>query len=53
VGSEASETFKTMIPLHTFGLPEDIGNLAVYLASDLESYVTGASLVVEDGRMRV
>jgi NAD(P)-dependent dehydrogenase (short-subunit alcohol dehydrogenase family) len=53
VSSERSEAFKAMIPLGKFGQPADIGNSAVYLASDLASYVNGASLVVDGGWMRV
>jgi NAD(P)-dependent dehydrogenase (short-subunit alcohol dehydrogenase family) len=41
------------IPLERTGQPTDIGNAAVYLASDLASYVSGTSLVVDGGRMRV
>lgn len=49
VGSEASEAFKAMIPLHRFGLPGDIGHAAVYLAS----YINGVSLIVDGDRTRV
>jgi NAD(P)-dependent dehydrogenase (short-subunit alcohol dehydrogenase family) len=36
--------------LGRFGLKADIANAAVYLASDLASYVTGDNLVVDGGR---
>lgn len=36
--------------LGRFGLKQDIANAAVYLASDLASYVTGENLVVDGGR---
>ena len=36
--------------LGRFGLKVDIANAAVYLASDLASYVTGDNLVVDGGR---
>lgn len=37
------------IPLGTFGEPADIANAALYLASDMGKYVTGATLVVDGG----
>jgi peroxisomal 2,4-dienoyl-CoA reductase len=36
--------------LGRFGQTEDIANAAVYLASDLASYVTGENLIVDGGR---
>lgn len=43
------ESFKSQIPMGDFGQPEDLGPLAVYLASDAARYVTGASLVIDGG----
>jgi len=43
------ETFKTQIPMGDLGKPEDIGPLAVYLASDASRYMTGAALVIDGG----
>ncbi len=37
------------IPLRRLGTPEDIGNLAVFLASDQASYITGQTMVVDGG----
>ena len=41
--------FKAQIPMGEFGRPEDLGPLAVYLASDASRYMTGASLVIDGG----
>lgn len=43
------ESFKSQIPMGDFGQPEDLGPLAVYLASDAARYVTGASFVIDGG----
>jgi 3-oxoacyl-[acyl-carrier protein] reductase len=39
------------IPLRRGGLPEDVANTAVYLASDLSSYVTGQTIHVCGGML--
>lgn len=39
------------IPMRRFGRPEDIGPLAVYLASDEASYVTGQGFVIDGGQI--
>jgi gluconate 5-dehydrogenase len=41
--------FEQQIPMGHFGNPEDLGPLAVYLASDASRYMTGASLVIDGG----
>ena len=41
--------FEEQIPAGAFGQPEDLGPLAVYLASDASRYMTGASLVIDGG----
>lgn len=46
---EVIETFKSLIPMGEFGQPEDLGPLAVYLASDASRYMTGATLVIDGG----
>ena len=43
------ETFRAQIPMGVFGEPEDLGPLAVYLASDASRYMTGAALVIDGG----
>ncbi|MFP8890729.1 SDR family oxidoreductase [Natrialbaceae archaeon A-CW2] len=49
IGTERGAQQEEAIPLKRFGKPKDIGNAAVYLASDLADYVTGESLVVDGG----
>jgi NAD(P)-dependent dehydrogenase (short-subunit alcohol dehydrogenase family) len=46
---EVIERFRANIPLGDFGQPEDLGPLAVYLASDASRYMTGATLVIDGG----
>lgn len=43
------ETFRSQIPMGDFGRPEDLGPLAVYLASEASRYMTGATLVIDGG----
>jgi NAD(P)-dependent dehydrogenase (short-subunit alcohol dehydrogenase family) len=40
-------------PIGRLGQPEDMGGLAVYLASDESSWVTGAALPVDGGYLAV
>ncbi|MFB6202029.1 MAG: SDR family oxidoreductase [Halorhabdus sp.] len=49
IGGESEDAFRQQVPLRRFGQPEDIGNAALYLASDLSAYVNGESLVVDGG----
>jgi NAD(P)-dependent dehydrogenase (short-subunit alcohol dehydrogenase family) len=49
VGSEDGEAFLETIPSRRFGQPEDVADTALYLASDLSSYVNGESLTLDGG----
>ncbi len=46
---EVIKTFVSAVPMGRAGEPEEIGPLAVYLASGASSYVTGASFVIDGG----
>ena len=46
---EVIAKFREQIPLGDFGQPEDLGPLAVYLASDAARYMTGAALIIDGG----
>src|SRR5947209_3783543 len=47
-----NEEILSEIPLHRWGQPEEIADLAVFLASDSSGYITGATYVVDGGTMR-
>jgi gluconate 5-dehydrogenase len=46
---EVIETFVKAVPMGRTGEPEEIGPLAVFLASPASSYVTGAAFVIDGG----
>ncbi|WP_422389218.1 3-oxoacyl-[acyl-carrier-protein] reductase [Cardinium endosymbiont of Tipula unca] len=43
------ETWEKTIPLNRVGLPEDVANCALFLASDASSYITGQVIQVDGG----
>ncbi|WP_042719717.1 glucose 1-dehydrogenase [Flavobacterium sp. B17] len=47
--TKALHSLMTLIPYNRIGKPEDIGNLAVFLASDFSDYISGASIFVDGG----
>lgn len=47
--SEDISAFLSRIPMHRMGEPDDIGKVALFLASDLSSYMTGSQIVVDGG----
>ena len=46
------ETLKRIIPLARMGKPEEVAEIAVFLASDRSSYVTGSTYYVDGGMSR-
>ncbi len=49
VRNKAGDIIKKMIPMRRLGLPEDVARVAVFLASEESSYVTGQVLIVDGG----
>ena len=47
--TELDEYLDLSYPLHSMGEPEDVGNMAVYLASDSAKWITGAIFNVDGG----
>lgn len=46
---EVIDGIKDRTPMAAFGQPEDLGPLAVYLASDASRFMTGAALIIDGG----
>jgi glucose 1-dehydrogenase len=46
---EALKSLLTLIPYNRIGQPEDIGKLAVWLASDESDYITGTTIFCDGG----
>lgn len=49
LSDEVRKEWCSKIPLRRGGTPEDVANVAVFLASDLSSYVTGQVIQVDGG----
>lgn len=49
LSDDVKEQWIKSIPLRRGGVPEDVANTAVYLGSDLSSYVTGQTISVCGG----
>src|SRR3989344_2446974 len=43
------EAFLAKIPMRRMGEPDEIGKVALFLAGDMASYITGAQIVVDGG----
>ncbi len=50
LGEDYLETMATSIPLKRLGSVEDIGNAALFFASDEAAYITGQTIVVDGGQ---
>jgi len=49
LGDKEMKNLESEIPLGRIGVPEDIGTVAAFLASDLSAYVTGETIHVNGG----
>lgn len=47
------DALKSRMPLRRLGEPEEVGNVVAWLGSDLSSFVTGISLLVDGGQTAV
>lgn len=45
------ESFLSKIPMHRLGDTDEIGKVALFLASDMSSYMTGSQIVVDGGTL--
>ncbi len=51
LGAEAINNRANEVPLRRLGAPEDVARLALFLASDESSYITGAALPIDGGML--
>ncbi len=52
LGDEARDGFLGRIPLGRVGVPDDVANLALFLASPMSDYITGQVICVDGGLTR-
>jgi gluconate 5-dehydrogenase len=45
-----AESIRSLIPMGRWGTPEDVANVALFLASDAASFITGSVIVVDGGQ---
>jgi len=49
VRNKAGDMIKKFIPMKRYGQPDDIANMAVFLAGPQSSYVTGQVITIDGG----
>ncbi len=47
----STKAFMAKIPMHRMGEPDEIGTVALFLASDMSSYMVGEQIVVDGGAL--
>lgn len=47
--TKVMENFLSKIPMKRMGEPDEVGKVALFLASDMSSYITGTQIVVDGG----
>ncbi|WP_312686392.1 SDR family oxidoreductase [Kosakonia sp.] len=53
VSDEVRDAITRDIPLHRMGKPDEVANVALFLASDESSYIAGAEICVDGGMTQV
>lgn len=49
---EINKMLRSQVPLGRIGTPEDMGNLALFLASDESGYIVGQEILADGGRIQ-
>ena len=53
IGTPTGEGYLDMIPARRWGEPSEVADACVFLASDMAKYVTGTSLTIDGGYLRI
>jgi len=53
IGTPTGEGYLDMIPARRWGEPSEVADACIFLASDMAKYVTGTSLVIDGGYLRI
>jgi 2-deoxy-D-gluconate 3-dehydrogenase len=51
IPEELTQQFLSRVPMGRWGEPDDIATMALVLATPMSAYVTGATFVVDGGRL--